>query len=214
MASRGLRCLAAHVDLATLRETPAAQLASAFGEVGCDRLVLPWVEPELRRGVSDYRSLGRQLDGLGYSLKARSVHLGYHNHEFEFDGEGENGLSVLTSQLSHPGMFIELDVFWAAWAGEDPVRLIRNFGKRLRMLHLKDGRLAGPGTSPEDAEILPAGSGDLPMAEILEAACIAGVEAVFVELDSFPGGPGGGTDERAIRESREFIEGVLSEVRA
>ncbi len=205
-----LRAAAAHTTLDALRESGASQVAEEMGVVGCDRLIVPWVPPELRATAQDYVDLGATLNDLGTSLKARSLHLGYHNHEWEFELEGEtDGLTLVTAQMSHPGMFVELDVFWAAWAGLDPVALVRNFGSRLRMLHVKDGRLA-PEKTPDEAEILPAGSGDLPMLEILRAARDARVEAVFVELDRFPGGPP--DDEAAITESLRFLRATLDQL--
>ena len=210
----GLRAVAAHVDLETLTETRPDELVASFAAVSCDRLVVPWVAPELRRTADDYLDLGRLLDRRGYGLKARSVHLGYHNHDFELTLGEPDGLTLLVSQMSHPGMFVELDVFWAAWAGRDPVAFVRGFGRRLRMLHLKDGELAAGRLSPDEAELVPVGSGDLPMREILEAACDVGVEALFVEQDRFRGGPEGGNDERAIAESLRFVETTLEQIGA
>lgn len=202
------RVLAAHVPLESI-EGSAASTVESYGAVGCDRLVVPWVEPGLRSSSQDYSSLGRRLDRAGYRLKARSAHLGYHNHHFELMPPTADGLDRIVGELSHDGMFVELDVFWAAWAGRDPVRLVRNFGSRLRFLHVKDGRL-DVGADPDAAQLLPAGDGDLPMREILEAAVATGVEAVFVELDRIPGGEE--QDLEALRSSREFLERTLEEL--
>ncbi|MEM1250179.1 MAG: sugar phosphate isomerase/epimerase [Acidobacteriota bacterium] len=207
--SRGLRALAAHVPLQAVEGDAAPSTVEQLSVIGCDRLIVPWVDLELRTTSEDCARLGRRLDRAGYALKARSAHLGYHNHDFELRSPTRDGLDRIVSEMSHAGMFVELDVFWAAWAGQDPVRLVRGFGRRLRYLHVKDGRL-DVGADPDTAELLPTGEGDLPMREILDAAVAVGVEAVFVELDRIPGGEE--NDLEVLRTSRDYLESTLREL--
>ena len=72
---------------------------------------------------------------------------------------------------------IELDVYWAAVAGRDPIAEIRANADRVRLLHMKD-RAPGP-----DARDAPAGEGTLPFPDIVDAARASGVEWYIVEQD-------------------------------
>ena len=83
---------------------------------------------------------------------------------------------ILLAELP-PEVDLELDVYWAAVGGRDPVAEIRAASDRVRLLHMKD-RAAGP--EPHDA---PAGEGNLAFPEIVAAASAAGVEWYVVEQD-------------------------------
>ena len=74
-------------------------------------------------------------------------------------------------------MELELDVYWAAVGGRDPVAEIRANPDRVRLLHMKDMAV---GVEPRDA---PAGDGILPFPAIVDAARSAGAEWYVVEQD-------------------------------
>ena len=105
------------------------------------------------------------------------MRLGYHNHAFEFEPlDGTTVWDVLLAELP-PEIELELDVYWAAVGGRDPVAEIQANSDRVRLLHMKD---MAPGAEPHDA---PAGHGVLPFPEIVEAARSAGVDWFVVEQD-------------------------------
>jgi sugar phosphate isomerase/epimerase len=83
---------------------------------------------------------------------------------------------VLLGELV-PEIEIELDVYWAAVGGRDPVAEIEATAGRVRLLHMKDHTA---GSEPHDA---PVGEGTLPMPAIVDAARAAGVEWYIVEQD-------------------------------
>jgi sugar phosphate isomerase/epimerase len=76
-----------------------------------------------------------------------------------------------------PDVDIELDVYWAAVGGRDPVSEIQATAGRVRLLHLKD-RAEGP-----DLSDAPPGHGTLDMAAIVKAGREAAVEWYIVEQD-------------------------------
>ncbi len=192
---RGLSLVAAHVPLETL-ETETGRLMETYRALGCDLLVCPWLRPELRGdgSVRHYRSLGARLDVLSYRLRAGDFRLGYHNHEFELAAERDDlglttGLYALASSRSHDGWGLELDVYWTAFAGFDPVALIREFDHHIRALHLKDGLLPGQAArrTPEEATrkrwFRPLGDGQVDIAGAVEAGLAVGVRLFVVEQD-------------------------------
>ncbi len=198
LSERGLGLMAAHVPLSELEADPAGVMET-YRALHCQALVCPWLDQDQRGDGSraHYLELGRRLDLLSYRFRAGGFRFAYHNHEFELqpfdDGEpehlGRDGLRALISRRSHDGWGLELDIYWAAFAGSDPVALIRELGDRLQLLHLKDGLLPEP---PEEraAEqatserwFRPLGQGDVDVAGCVEAALEAGVRLFAVEQD-------------------------------
>ena len=172
----GLRAVASHEGIERLRDDVTA-VASRLNEVGCPRVIVPWMPEEDRRTADDVRRFASELGGFARDLATHGIRLGYHNHAFEFASlDGVTIWDVLLGALP-PDVEIELDVYWAAFGGRDPVAEIRATADRVRLLHMKD-RAAGP--EPHDA---PAGEGTLPFPDIVEAARAAGVEWYIVEQD-------------------------------
>ncbi len=172
----GLRVVAAHEGIERLRDD-ADGLAARLKDLGCPRVVVPWMPEEDRRTAEDVRRFAAELSRFGWMYADLGIQLGYHNHAFEFEPlEGTTVWDILLGELTGD-VKIELDVYWAAVGGRDPAAEIRATTGRVRLLHMKD-RAAGP--EPHDA---PAGEGTLPFPEIVRAGRAAGVEWYIVEQD-------------------------------
>jgi sugar phosphate isomerase/epimerase len=172
----GLRAVAAHEGIEGMRKNIGAVL-ERLGELGCPRVIVPGIPDKDRRTADDVRRFAAELGGLGRKLSGQEIAVAYHNHAFEFEPlDGTTVWDVLLAELP-PEVEIELDVYWAAIGGRDPVAEIQATADRVRLLHMKD-RAAGP--EPHDA---PAGEGTLPFPAIVEAARTAGVEWYIVEQD-------------------------------
>jgi sugar phosphate isomerase/epimerase len=74
---------------------------------------------------------------------------------------------------------LEVDAYWAAVGGQDPVALLGRLGHRVQALHVKDG----PATSDTRDQVA-VGRGGLPIREILGAAPQA---LPVIELDDTRG---------------------------
>jgi sugar phosphate isomerase/epimerase len=172
----GLRVVAAHEGIERLRDD-FADVADRLTGVGCPRVIVPWMPEEDRRTTDDVRRFAAELGGFAERLTERGMGLGYHNHAFEFEPlDGTTVWDVLLAELQ-PGIELELDVYWAAVGGRDPVAEILANPERVRLLHMKD---MAPGAEPKDA---PAGQGVLPFPAIVDAARSAGVDWFVVEQD-------------------------------
>jgi sugar phosphate isomerase/epimerase len=176
LEENGLRAIAAHEGIERLREDADA-VADRLATLQCPRLIVPWIPEADRRTPDDVRRYAAELGELGEHVAQRGIRLGYHNHAFEFEPlDGTTVWDVLLGELP-AAVEIELDVYWAAVGGRDPVAEIRATADRVRLLHMKD---RAPGTEPRDA---PAGEGTLPFPSIVEAARAAGVEWFIAEQD-------------------------------
>jgi len=176
LEEHGLQAIAAHEGIERLREDADA-VADRLATLECPRLIVPWIPDADRRTPADVRRYAAELGELAERFAQRGIRLGYHNHAFEFEPlDGTTVWDVLLGELP-PGVEIELDVYWAAVGGRDPVAEIGATADRVRLLHMKD---RAPGTEPRDA---PAGEGTLPFPAIVEAARAAGIEWYIAEQD-------------------------------
>jgi len=176
LGGAGLRVVASHESVERLREGMSA-VADRLAEVGCPRVIVPWVPEGDRRTADDVRRFAAELGGFAKGFAEQGIRLAYHNHSFEFAPlDGTTVWDVLLAELPVE-VELELDVYWAAVGGRDPVAEIRATADRVRLVHMKD---RAPGPEPHDA---PAGEGTLPFPEIIEAARAAGAEWYIVEQD-------------------------------
>jgi sugar phosphate isomerase/epimerase len=139
-------------------------------------------EAEALRAAADFERFGRELarEGLRFF---------YHLHGFEFVPHGEATLfDVLVKETGAERVTFELDLFWAAHAGQDPVALLRRHPGRFALVHVKDMRPGTPTgllTGSEDVRNdVALGSGQIDVAAAIRAAQEAGVRHYFVEDES------------------------------
>ncbi len=176
LADAGLTAISAHRDLASLRVSVDAT-TDWLASLGCSRVVVPTLPEDERRTADGVRRLAAELNSLAVELRARGIRLGYHNHAAEFGPlDGTTMWDVLLAELGSQ-VELEIDVFWAAVGGRDPVDVIRDAGARVRLLHMKD---RADGHAERDA---PAGTGTLDFAAIVAAGRVAGVEWYIAEQD-------------------------------
>ena len=176
LADAGLRSVASHESIDLLRANAAA-VADRLADLGCPQIVVPSMPPADRLTSDDVRRFADDLNDLAGRVAGRGLRLAYHNHEFEFDAlESTTAWDLLLECLA-PEVELELDVYWAAVAGHDPVALIRATTGRVRSLHMKD-LVADP--EPRDA---PAGDGTLDFPAIIAAGRAAGVDWYIAEQD-------------------------------
>jgi sugar phosphate isomerase/epimerase len=154
---------------------------------GFEYIVVPYLEPELRGGIETFKKLATKLNQAGMKAKAAGLTLCYHQHAFEFEPlAGTTGLAVLMSETQKDLVSLELDVFWASVAGQDPVAVLKKYASRIRLLHLKD-KARGPPVRfnenvPNDT-YKEVGNGSLDFPAILSAAKQTPVSHFFVEQD-------------------------------
>lgn len=73
------------------------------------------------------------------NARSAGLSFGLHNHWWEFlQVEGRYVYQVML-ELLDPDIFFEIDTYWVQTAGVDPVKVIRELGPRVPILHIKDG---------------------------------------------------------------------------
>jgi sugar phosphate isomerase/epimerase len=160
---------------------------------GLQYVCFPYVFPKDRGGVDGFRRLAASLNQAGALCRSAGLTLCYHNHAFEFEfGVDGTLLDLLMKETDPAHMALEFDVFWAAVAGLNPVKIIEQYAGRVPLLHLKD---KAAGTEKRLDERVPPvafkelGLGVIDFKALLPAADKAGVKHFFVEQDQTPGDP-------------------------
>jgi sugar phosphate isomerase/epimerase len=161
----GLAVSGAHA-MAMLHEADPAPVFEAVAILGTDLAILPAGIPE--ESFTTYDGLKHAADLLN-TLAARAaehgLRLGYHNHWWEFEPvlDGRHALEVLVD-LTTPEVVFEIDTYWAAVGGADPVAVLERLGERVVALHVKDGPIV------KGEPHVAVGAGAMPVPAILAAA--------------------------------------------
>ena len=177
LAEFGLTAPTSHVSF--IRGGLDAALAAAV-RLGVTTLIDPYVPEEHWTTRDDIGALAAALDDAARRAADHGITVGYHNHWWEFEQriDGAAALEILADQLDD-AVVLELDTYWCAVGGGDPVAVLGRLGERVSALHIKDGPI-----SRDNDTQLPAGSGRMPVAAILAAAPWA---RPVLEFDAYAG---------------------------
>ena len=115
------------------------EVIDTMGALNCKRLILAWQPPEKFKSLDGIKSVCDWLNQGAAAAKANGFTLGYHNHWFEYELlENRIPADVMLEYLD-PDLFLEVDVYWVQTGGQNPVEVIRRYGSRAPLLHIKDG---------------------------------------------------------------------------
>lgn len=174
LAETGLQVAGTHVGWADLSAERLAASLAYCRAIGCPTVILPWLAPELRT-FEGLPALAARLNMLGRQCREAGLLFGYHNHNFEFAREGDRTWLDALLEATDPTLVkIELDVYWAAFAGHDPLALLHRLGERVALIHCKD--------MAADRSMTEVGQGTLAIAAIVDFAQQHGIWAI-VEHD-------------------------------
>jgi sugar phosphate isomerase/epimerase len=195
----GLKAPSGHFDYDTLEEH-----VDYAAELGVEYMICPMIARPLWDSLDGFKQAAAHLNKAAAKARAAGLKFGYHPHNYEFRKlEGGRGFEVLMRELD-PSVKLELDVYWAIEAGEDPIALMRKYRDRLALIHIKDRKPATGFTySPFDehaAHYTEAGSGTIDWKVMLGEARRLGVKQYFADQD--------GTDlteEESLRRNWNYL---------
>ena len=154
------------------------------------------------QSLDEYKKAAELYNKFGEKCKSAGIRYGYHTHSHEFgEYDGVSPFEVLMKNTD-PGLFtFELDLFWAAVAGIDPVEIIKKYPGRIKLLHIKEmaqkmDKVYNTNEIFTNMEIgmkifqnqTVIGEGVIDFTRILQEARGAGVEHIIIESD-FPQEP-------------------------
>lgn len=147
--------------------------------LGADTVVLPYMT-EAHRNAEGWTAAVANFSRWAEALKKLGLDFAYHNHDFEFTVKpgGRSLFDTLVADTDPALVKLELDLFWAIAAGEDPKAIIKRLPGRIYAYHVKD---RGP-----DGKMTSVGKGVIDFADIFTLNGIAGVKHFYVENDQSP----------------------------
>ncbi|MEL7338265.1 MAG: sugar phosphate isomerase/epimerase family protein, partial [Planctomycetota bacterium] len=180
------------------------KVIDAAQKIGLDHIVFGYIGKGFRETPDQYKAIADRCNAAAEKARRAGIRLCYHNHSFEFKpfnnavkqtsgpasgNEMPTGFDVLMKRFD-PEMEFELDVFWAAVGGWDPVQTMQRLDGRVSQVHLKDLKRETPvlhdeGKVPAEA-FQECGDGMLDMPKILEISRKIGVSQCHVEQDQSP----------------------------
>ena len=181
---------------------PAIERAQTIGQkyLAC---YWPWLrqpdaKPLDQLTIDDWKGVPDNLNKGAELFKRGGLQLIFHNHDMEFIPiNGQIPFDILMAGLD-PSIGIELDLYWVARAGQDPVEYLQKYPGRFPVLHVKDmpavvtpapgSEIVGGRLRVTEADFAVIGSGVVDFPAIFKLNDISGAKHFIVESDSQPGG--------------------------
>ena len=134
-----------------------------------------------KKAVEDFNVVGKKLKEAGLTFC-------YHAHGYEF-WPHENGtlMDYIINNTNPEYVSFEMDLLWVQFGGGDPVQLLKKYGNRWKLVHLKDLRKGAKKdmtglTGPENNVAL--GEGEIDIPGVLREANKIGIKHFFIEDES------------------------------
>ncbi|WP_435355181.1 sugar phosphate isomerase/epimerase family protein [Emticicia sp. SJ17W-69] len=138
--------------------------------------------------IEDAKKAVEVFNNAGKFLKENGLTFCYHPHGYEFRPY-ENGtlLDYLIKNTNPEFVSFEMDVLWILHGGGNPVKLLKTYGNRWKLMHVKDlkkgvvGNFSG-GTPAENDVVL--GTGQADWKNIFKQSNKIGIKHYFIEDES------------------------------
>jgi sugar phosphate isomerase/epimerase len=132
----GVRCYSTHNDAVSFTPDGIGKAMELNHILGTRYVVMAW--PGEPKTVDEWKKVAEALDQANDTLKAHSLHAGYHNHDAEWRPvDGQKPIEIIAANTD-PSIMLQLDVGTCVAAGSDPVSWIEKNPGRIRSIHLKD----------------------------------------------------------------------------
>ena len=155
------------------KQNEVLDLAAALN---CQRLICPALDRDYYSSIDKIYSACDLLNEANQVAVANNLSLGVHNHWWEYEPvEKQYPYEIMMDRLD-PAIFMEIDIYWVRVAGLDPVEIVKKWGQRAPLLHIKDG------PAIQGFAHLAVGEGIIDIAGVVEAGQDV-AEWLIVELD-------------------------------
>jgi sugar phosphate isomerase/epimerase len=182
---KDIKVAGAHIGLHQLQDDQFEQSLQYHETIGNDLLICPVLPREMRETGDDYKRTAEILNQVGEKCKQAGFTFGYHNHDWEFKQyDGKTGFDLLFENTDPVLVKMELDCFWAKYAGYEPTDIIQKYKERCISLHLKD--MKWKGDKKVSTEI---GTGVLNLGEYVHVGEQHGVKWFVIEQEDYDRDP-------------------------
>ena len=157
------------------------EIFAAARDLGITTVIDPFIPADRWQTAEDIRATAEKLNEAAKKGAEYGIRVGDHNHQWELESivEGRTALEYFADLLD-PELVLEVDAYWVAVGGQDPVDILARLGDRVKLIHIKDGPL----TTDTKAQ-QPAGKGKVQVLDVIAAA--KSLEVGVVEFDDYAG---------------------------
>jgi len=177
-------------------------------ELGVQYVICPMLPKDMWTSADGFKKAAAQFNIWGEQVQKLGMQFGFHNHNYEFQKFGNTtGFDILTQNADPKLVCLEMDCYWITQAGQDPVAMLKKYGSRIQLLHLKDREAGFPTTqmlSPDAEHITEVGSGTIDWKAVITTAEQTGVKYYFVERDN-----GSTPAFESLRRSYQYLYELL-----
>ena len=132
----------------------------------------------------DYRRWADKLNEAGRQARARNLWIAFHDEAYDFrPAEGTQLYDILADRTDPSLVRLQLDTGNAAIGGRDPLDLMRKYGSRYYLFHIKDAPSLG---AKNDVEL---GKGIVDFKRLLASIPDVDDKFLYVEQETYPGAP-------------------------
>lgn len=165
-------------------------------KIGASRITIPWMDQK-KLSKEEIGKTADMFNDITDKLESEGIELSYHNHDFEFiDGRYDELMQKC------PKLKLELDTYWAKFAGYDPIKVMKEYSDRIVLIHLKDMLDKSPITHGDpNPDLL---TGIIDVKGIVKQAKDMQVSWAIVEMDNAVGDP-----LNAVRVSLKNLEQII-----
>lgn len=172
VADAGLKCSGMHVGINALRGDIGQVIDDAIA-FEAEHIICPSWPVRQYSSAAACQQIGEELNSIGAYLRSFGFKFHFHNHAGEFQiVDGRRVFDWMLDAAEPRNLGCQADVYWVHKGGKDPAEFIREQGRRISLLHLKDEKEIGLG--PVDFEPVFAAS-----------ESIAAVEWYIVEVEQY-----------------------------
>jgi sugar phosphate isomerase/epimerase len=174
----GLTAPSGHAPLLTQDQD---QIFAAAQQLGIRTVIDPYRPAAHWQSAEAIQATAAMLNAAAKRGAEHGIRVGYHNHAWELESsiDGQTALEYFAALLD-PELVLEIDTYWAAVGGQDPVDLLGRLGDRVRFIHIKDGPI-----NTDTRAQQPAGQGRMAVWDVIGAA--KSLEVGVVEFDDYSG---------------------------
>jgi sugar phosphate isomerase/epimerase len=155
--------------------------------MGCRYIVIPSFR--LGETLAEIDDMCAYFNHVATMCKAQDIVLGYHNHSAEFRLVEDQVIYDRMLAGTTADVAFEMDVYWVAEGGADPVAYLNKYAGRFPLLHIKDDSVIGE-------------SGKMDFESIFNVAYARGMADYYVEVEKYTPYPA----EQCVQKSFDFLE--------
>jgi len=173
LTANSLKPVGAHIRFENLTDHLDEEIA--FHKVlGTEYIICPYFD--MKTG-DDALKLAEMLKPVIAKCGDAGFKFAYHNHAHEFARDGDEYLLDILFKNLPPEAAMELDIYWAAYAGVEPLAYMEKHRDRLKLLHIKQIN--------KDKKCVDLDKGIIDFREIITKAKALGVEHFILEQEEY-----------------------------